>query len=102
MLNPEDHAEIDLALTQVTGVPGIGQSFWGIPVVSSSRVAVGNAYVGDWFTGIEHYRRDRRVALRSATATPTRSSANIYTLLAEARGVTVVVRPDALQHVTKA
>ena len=101
MLNPEDHAEIDLTLTQVTGVPGIGQSFWGIPVVSSSRVAVGNAYVGDWFTGIEHYRRTA-VSLYISDSHADTFVSNIFTLLAEARGVTVVVRPDALQHVTKA
>jgi hypothetical protein len=96
LLNPADWAAMDVAIFSNTlGGPTIGQSFWGLRPITSTAQAAGTAVVGDFTSGITHFFR-AQVALYITDSHDVTFLANVFTLLAEKRGKTAVVRPLAL------
>lgn len=96
LLNPADYAKLDVAVfaSNATG-PTVGASFWGITPIPSSAQAAGTAIVGDFRSAVHHYYRSA-ISLYVTDSHDVTFLANVLTLLAERRGKTVVVRPQAL------
>ena len=96
LLNPADYAALDIAVfnANATG-PTVGQTFWGLDVISSSAKAAGGAIVGDFRSAIHHYYRSA-ISLYITDSHADTFLSNVFTLLAERRSKTVVVRPQAL------
>lgn len=96
LLNPADWAALDLDVLGSTLIgPSVGRSFWGLTPVVHRAQAEGTATVGDFAAGVErHVRSGVQVYITDSHAETFTS--NIFTILAEAREKTIVVRPDAL------
>lgn len=96
LVNPADYAKLDIAVfaSNATG-PTVGQSFWGLTPIPSSAQAAGTAVVGDFRSAVHHYYRSA-ISLYATDSHDVTFLANVITLLAERRGKTVVVRPQAL------
>gem|GEM_PF-4770471 len=77
------------------GGPAVTQTFWGLTPIPSTAQAVGTAVVGDFRSGMNHYTRSA-VALYITDSHDVTFLSNVFTLLAERRSKTVVVRPQAL------
>jgi hypothetical protein len=96
LLNPADFADLDIAVMGVTvNGPTVRQSFWGLTPLPSPAQPAGTAVVGDFQTGINHFVRSQ-VALYISDSHADTFLSNVFTLLAERRALTAVVRPDAL------
>jgi hypothetical protein len=96
LLNPADYAKLDIAVfTANSNGPTVGQQFWGLDVISSSAQAAGSAIVGDFRSAIHHYYRSA-ISLYITDSHADTFLTNVFTLLAERRSKTVVVRPQAL------
>lgn len=96
LMNPADWAALDIVVMGVTDTgPVIRQSFWGLTPIASTAQAAGTAVVGDFRSGMAHYTRSS-VALYVTDSHADTFLANVFTLLAERRSKTVVVRPLAL------
>lgn len=96
LINPADYAKLDVQVfaSNATG-PTVGASFWGITPIPSSAQAAGTAIVGDFRSAVHHYYRSA-ISLYVTDSHDVTFLANVLTLLAERRGKTVVVRPQAL------
>jgi len=97
LLNPADWAVMDLAIMGDTlNGPRINQTFWGLTPIPSTAQAAGTAIVGDFRAGVEHYFRNAVQLMASDSAFDGDFTKNLFTLLAEQRSKTAVVRPAAL------
>lgn len=103
LLNPEDWAQLDLAVLNATinaAVTSQGK-VWNLTIASSSRVAVGESYVGDFKEACTYYdRRTTNVFMTDAHADY--FLRNKLVVLGETRGLAVVNDPAALIKVTAA
>jgi hypothetical protein len=100
LLNPADWAALDVAIMGGTlAGPQIRQSFWGLTPISSTTQAAGTAVVGDFRSGIQHFYRSA-VSLYITDSHADTFLSNVFTLLAEQRSKTAVVRPQALVECT--
>lgn len=100
-LNPADFADMDIELLSTTGVPTIGQSYWGVVPIPWSTVPAGTALVGDFRAAVEHYRRTAaQVYITDSHAS--NFTSNIFTLLGEGRSASALVKPNAIVEVTVA
>jgi hypothetical protein len=96
LLNPADWAEMDVAIMGGTlRGPTTNQTFWGLTPIPSTSQAAGTAVVGDFRSAIQHYYRSQ-IALYITDSHADTFLSNVFTLLAERRSKTVVVRPMAL------
>lgn len=96
LLNPADYAALDLNVFSNTSAgPSVGSQFWGLTPISSSAKAAGSAIVGDFRSAIHHYYRSA-ISLYITDSHADTFISNVFTLLAERRSKTVVVRPQAL------
>lgn len=101
MLNPADWAALDIAtMAKTPGSPTSSANFWGLSVISAPSLAAGKAIVGDFRTGMHHYYRSQ-IALYVTDSHGDTFLSNVFTLLAEQRGKTVVVRPFAFAECNK-
>lgn len=101
LLNPADWAALDIVVMGATvNGPTLSQSFWGLRPIASSAVAAGKAIVGDFRSGIHHYYRSA-ISLYVTDSHADTFLSNVFTLLAERRSKTVIVRPAALVECTK-
>jgi HK97 family phage major capsid protein len=101
LINPVDWADLDNAVMGATLIgPQVRQSFWGLSVLPSSAQPAGTATVGDFKAGVSHFYRTQVQVYISDSHADTFLS-NVFTLLGEARGLTAVVRPQALVEVAK-
>jgi HK97 family phage major capsid protein len=103
LLNPADWAGLDLFLFQkmILGPsgPSVGTGFWGLTPISATSQPAGTATVGDFRAGVQHYARSQ-VQLYVTDSHADTFLANVFTLLAERRSKTAVVRPAALCECT--
>jgi HK97 family phage major capsid protein len=100
LLNPSDWAALDVAVMGDTlGGPRVNQTFWGLTPIPSSAQTAGTAVVGDFRSAIHHYTRSA-IALYITDSHADTFLSNVFTLLAERRGLTAVVRPQALVEAT--
>jgi len=96
LLNPADWAVMDVAIMGDTlNGPRINQTFWGLTPIPSSAQAEGTAIVGDFRAAVHHYVRSQ-INLYVTDSHGDTFLSNVFTLLAERRGLTAVVRPQAL------
>lgn len=97
LLNPADWAKMDIAIMGDTlNGARINQTFWGLTPIPSTAQTAGTAVVGDFRSGIEHYSRSQVALYASDSAFDGDFTKNLFTLLAEQRSKTMVVRPQAL------
>lgn len=100
VLNPADFADLDLDVMAATqNGPTRSQSFWGLTPVPSNSVPAGEAYVGEFGTGLTWYDRG------STEVLITDSHAdyfvrNMLVILAETRAAFAVTEPRALAKVS--
>lgn len=100
LLNPADYADMDLEVMGATvNGPTIGQRFWGLTPIPSAAQTEGQAVVGDFLTAVNHFVRSE-VALYITDSHASTFLSNVFTLLAERRSKTAVVRPAALALAT--
>lgn len=96
LLNPADYAELDIDVMGATlNGPQISQRFWGLTPIASAAQPAGTATVGDFRAGVQRFVRSQ-VALYVTDSHASTFLANVFTLLAERRSLTAVVRPAAL------
>jgi HK97 family phage major capsid protein len=96
LLNPTDWAAMDVAmLTGTLGGATVRTNYWGLTLIPSTAQPVGTAVVGDFRAALSHYIRSQ-VALYITDSHADTFLSNVFTLLAERRAKTVVVRPQAL------
>lgn len=96
LLNPADWAALDIEVYSNTlNGPMIGQRFWGLTPIPHIAQTAGTATVGDFTVGVERYVRSG-VNLYITDSHASTFIANVFTLLAESRELTVVTRPAAL------
>ena len=101
LLNPADWATMDVAIMGNTlRGPIVSQTFWGLTPIPSTAQPAGTAVVGDFRSAIQHYYRSA-IALYVTDSHADTFLANVFTLLAERRGKTAVVRPQALVEAKK-
>jgi hypothetical protein len=100
LLNPADWAALDVAIMggTLTG-PQVRQTFWGLTPIPSNSQTAGTAIVGDFRSAIQHYFRSQ-IALYVTDSHADTFLSNVFTLLAEQRSKTAVVRPQALVECT--
>lgn len=96
LLNPADWAALDnVVMGSTLNGPTVGRTFWGLTPIASSSQPAGTATVGDFRSAIERYVRSN-IALYVTDSHADTFLKNVFTLLAERRSKTVVVRPQAL------
>jgi HK97 family phage major capsid protein len=100
VLNPADWAELDIAV-MVESVDGPIRvaTYWGLRPIPAPSQPVGTATVGDFQAGVTHFVRSN-VSLYMTDSHADTFLSNVFTLLAERRARTAVVRPDALCECT--
>jgi HK97 family phage major capsid protein len=100
LLNPADWADLDVTIMAGTlNGAVIGQNFWGLTPIPSPAQTAGTAVVGDFRTAVQQYYR-AQVALYITDSHADTFLSNVFTLLAERRAHTAVVRPQALVEVS--
>lgn len=101
LLNPADWAALDVGVMADTlNGPVVRQNFWGLTVIPSTAQAAGTAIVGDFRTAMTRFYRSG-ISLYVTDSHASTFTANVFTLLAERRSKSVVVRPQALAECTK-
>lgn len=100
LLNPGDYADLDVDVMGTTlDGPKVRGGYWGLTPIPSSVQPVGTATVGDFRAGIQRFVRSQ-VNLYITDSHASTFLSNVFTLLAERRSLTAVVRPQALVEVT--
>ena len=95
LLNPADLADLDISFITVNQGTIRGTNFWGLNAVASSAVPVGQAYVGDFTSGVTMFAR----AGAQVTLTDSHEGnfiKGIVTALASLRGKAVVTQASAI------
>jgi len=96
LLNPADWASLDIqVMTNANTAPNSVNVFWGLIPIPSTAQAAGTAVVGDFRSAATHFTRSS-VALYVTDSHDVTFIANVFTLLAERRSKTVLIRPTAL------
>ena len=108
MVNPADHAAIDLAIMNLGGLgPNYNTGLFGVPVVGDPSISAGTAVVGNfaeavtWFQhsgGINIYVTDSDISGEGAT-TKSDFRRNILTSLIETRAAFLATDEKAIQKV---
>lgn len=102
LMNPGDWAALDVAVMSSTLVgPMVRQSFWGVTPIPSTGQPAGTAIVGDFKTAVTQWYRSQ-IGLYITDSHADTFLSNVFTLLAERRSLTAVVRPQALVEVSAA
>ncbi len=100
LLNPADYAALDIDVFGKTlNGPVVGRGFWGLTPVADVAQPAGTATVGDFNAGVERYVRSG-VNLYLSDSHGETFVSNIFTILAESREKSVVIRPAALCECT--
>lgn len=102
LMNPSDWADLDVSVMGETlNGPVVRQQFWGLTVIPSTAQAAGTAIVGDFRAAITRFYRSA-IALYVTDSHQDTFIKNVFTLLAERRSKTAVVRPQALVECSEA
>lgn len=100
LLHPADYADLDVDVMGTTlDGPRVRGGYWGLTPIPSSEQTLGTATVGDFRAAIQRFIRSQ-VNLYITDSHASTFLANVFTLLAERRSLTAVVRPQALVEVT--
>lgn len=100
LVNPADAAALDLAAMGASfSGPVRNGSAWGVPIVASSQIAVGSAYVGDFSQGVTWFDRGVTDVFMSDSHADF-FLRNQLVVLAEARAAFAVTEAPAIAKVT--
>lgn len=100
LVNPNDWADLDIAVMDSTvDGPTRRAGFWGLTPIPSPTQPEGQVVVGDFRTAVNHYVRSQ-VSLYITDSHAATFLSNVFTLLAERRSKTAVIRPQALVRVS--
>lgn len=100
LLNPEDYADLDIDVMGATlGGPAVSRTFWGLLPIPANSQPVGTATVGDLKAGVQRYIRSE-IGLYVTDSHAETFISNVFTLLAERRSLTAVVKPQAMAECT--
>jgi hypothetical protein len=100
LLNPMDWAALDIAvMVESVDGPIRKAGFWGLATVAANSQPEGTATVGDFRTGTNHFVRSG-VSLYVTDSHADTFLSNVFTLLAERRSKTAVIRPAAFCECT--
>lgn len=95
LIHPDDAVAVDVdSVATFRGDP-----YWGLTPVMDPNATPGTVTVGDYKAGVHHYQRSS-VSLYITDSHADTFLKNVFTLLAEQRSKTVVVRPAALSEGT--
>lgn len=95
VLNPFDLANLDIEAAGSFREITRNGTFWGMNVVTSSEIQLGEAYVGDIASAVTWFDRGT-AAVYTTDADADKFRRNIVTVLAETRAKAAVVRPLAV------
>lgn len=99
LMNPADWAALDMAVMSSTLVgPQVRQSFWGLTPIPDPTQPEGSAVVGDFKSAMTQWYRSA-IGLYITDSHADTFLKNVFTLLAERRSLTAIVRPGALARV---
>ena len=99
VMNPADYADVDISLLGRTLQGAAVQStVWGLRVIASGQITAGSALVGDLASAATYLDRGQ-VQVYITDSHASEFTSNILRILAEANGLTVVERADALRKV---
>ena len=102
LINPADLAALDIGVMNNAGLNAVTQNtYFGLQVVSSSAVAAGTTYVADAASAWTHFSREG-VQVFATDSHGDNFASNILNFVAEARALTAVIRPDAVQETAAA
>lgn len=100
LLNPADWAALDnVVMSSTLNGPVVRQNFWGLTPIASTAQAAGKVVVGDFRTAVRQYYRSE-ISLYITDSHADTFLSNVFTLLAERRALSAVIRPNALVNVT--
>jgi hypothetical protein len=100
LLNPADYAAADIAVMGATLLgPQVRQNYWGLTPIPAMSQPEGTATVGDFAAGVQHLYRSQ-ISLFVTDSHADTFLTNVFTLLAERRSKTLVVKPQALVEVS--
>lgn len=95
LINPRDLATLDVSVANIFRSVTQNSTVWGLTVVTSSDIAEGTAYVGDFASAVTWFQVGT-VSVYTTDADADKFRRNIITILAETRAKAVVVRPAAI------
>jgi hypothetical protein len=96
LLNPADWAALDIAvMVESVAGPQRVATYWGLTPIPSVAQPVGTAVVGDFRSALTHYTRSQ-ISLYITDSHADTFLSNVFTILAERRSKTVLIRPAAL------
>lgn len=99
LMNPADWAALDMAVMSSTLIgPQVRQSFWGLTPIPDPTQPEGSAVVGDFRSAMTQWYRSA-IGLYITDSHADTFLKNVFTLLAERRSLTAVVKPHALARV---
>jgi HK97 family phage major capsid protein len=98
LLNPEDHATVDIEALKATLGLERRSSVWGLRAVSSPSQTKGTAMLGDFSQGVTLFRRSG-VSVYATDSHGDTFTHNIITILAEARAKAVVTDTTAMVEI---
>lgn len=93
-------ASDDLVDLDIQGWENGAAPYWGLRPVVDPNASAGTVIVGDFSAGVHRYTRSNISLYISDSAFDGDFTANLFTMLAERRSKTVVVRPAALVEAT--
>lgn len=96
LINPADAADLEVA---ARGANFASDPYWGLTPIKAASIPEGSPIVGDFRRAVERYVRSQ-VQLFITDSHADTFLTNVFTLLAERRSLTAVVRPQALAEVT--
>lgn len=99
--NPADIADLDIQLLTANQGAVRNSSFWGLNVITSSAVAEGTAYVGDFASAVTIFDR-QSTEIFITDSHEGNFTKNIVTLLAETRAGVAVTNAAAIAKATVA
>jgi hypothetical protein len=100
MMNPADAAAADLEVMGATVAGPVTQTgYWGLTVIQSSAQPAGTAIVGNFRMAVSRFVRSG-IGLYVTDSHADTFLTNVFTLLAERRSKSAVIRPAALCEVT--
>ena len=96
VVHPTSLALLDLEVSGSFRLVDRNATIWGVPVVTSNLVPVGQAYVGNMAAGVTWFAQDG-VDVYTTDSDADKFRKNIITVLAEIRAKAAVVAPAAIQ-----
>jgi HK97 family phage major capsid protein len=96
LLHPSDLAQLDISVMVTAGIgPDSRAQFWGLVPVTSNLVTPGEVVLGDFKRGVSLWRKNG-VQVFLTDSHSSNFIQNLIVILAEARSLADVVRPNAL------